>query len=413
MRIVDFSIRRPVTVVVLFIAIVVFGVVGFDRLSVDLLPDITYPSLNVRTEYEGAAPSEIENLITRPIENAVGVVNNVNRVVSSSRPDVSEVTLEFGWGTDMDMAALDVRERLDVVRLPLDAPRPTLLRFDPSLDPILRFGLTGSEDLVRLRLIAEQEIQRNLERVEGVAAVLVSGGLEEEIHVEIDERKVASLGLSIPAVVNRLAEENVNLTAGRLLDGGTEYLVRTINEFERPEDMRDIVVDAERTVIRLDDIATISRGAKEREVITRIDGLESIEIAVYKEGGTNTVTVADDVMARVEELQERLGRVGEDLALTLVTDQARYIRQSVSEVLQTAVFGGILAISGTDPLPRGTAVYCDHRDLHPDFGHRNLLPDVCVGRLAQHHVARRHHPGHRAAGGQLDRGARSDQAETA
>ena len=157
MRIVDFSIRRPVTVVVLFIAIVVFGVVGFDRLSVDLLPDITYPSLNVRTDYEGAAPSEIENLITRPIENAVGVVNNVVRVVSSSRPDLSEVTLEFGWGTDMDMAALDVRERLDVVRLPLDAPRPTLLRFDPSLDPILRFGLTGNEDLVRLRLIAEQE----------------------------------------------------------------------------------------------------------------------------------------------------------------------------------------------------------------------------------------------------------------
>ncbi len=344
MRIVDFSIRRPVTVVVLFIAIVVFGVVGFDRLSVDLLPDITYPSLNVRTDYEGAAPSEIENLITRPIENAVGVVNNVVRVVSSSRPDLSEVTLEFGWGTDMDMAALDVRERLDVVRLPLDAPRPTLLRFDPSLDPILRFGLTGNEDLVRLRLIAEQEIQRNLERVEGVAAVLVSGGLEEEIHVEIDERKVANLGLSVPGVVNRLGQENVNLTAGRLLDGGTEYLVRTINEFERPEDMRNIVVDAERTVIRLEDVATIRRGAKEREVITRIDGLESIEIAVYKEGGTNTVTVADEVLSRVEGLEERLDQVGEDLALTLVTDQARYIRQSVSEVLQTAVMGGILAI---------------------------------------------------------------------
>ncbi len=344
MRIVEFSIRRPVTVVVLFIAIVVFGVVGFDRLSVDLLPDITYPSLNVRTDYEGAAPSEIENLITRPIENAVGVVNNVVRVVSSSRPDLSEVTLEFGWGTDMDMAALDVRERLDVVRLPLDAPRPTLLRFDPSLDPILRFGLTGDEDLVRLRLIAEQEIQRNLERVEGVAAVLVSGGLEEEIHVEIDERKVANLGLSVPAVVNRLGQENVNLTAGRLLDGGTEYLVRTINEFERPEDMRNIVVDAERTVIRLDDVATIRRGAKEREVITRIDGRESIEIAVYKEGGTNTVTVADEVLVRVGELEERLDQVGEDLALTLVTDQARYIRQSVSEVLQTAVMGGVLAI---------------------------------------------------------------------
>ncbi len=344
MRIVDFSIRRPVTVLVLFIAIIAFGVVGFGRLSVDLLPDITYPSLSVRTDYEGAAPSEIENLITRPIENAVGVINNVVRVVSSSRPDLSEVTLEFGWGTDMDMAALDVRERLDVVRLPLDAPRPTLLRFDPSLDPILRFGLTGDEDLVRLRLIAEQEIQRNLERVEGVAAVLVSGGLEEEIHVEIDEHRVAGLGLSVPAVVNRLAQENVNLTAGRLLDGSTEYLVRTINEFERPEDMRDIVVDTTRTVIRLDDVATIRRGAKEREVITRIDGRESIEIAVYKEGGTNTVTVADGVLARADELESRLEQVGDGLALTLVTDQARYIRQSVSEVLQTAVLGGILAV---------------------------------------------------------------------
>ncbi len=344
MRIVEFAIRRPVTVIVMFIAIVVFGSVGFSRLAVDLLPDITYPSLSVRTEYEGAAPSEIENLITRPIENAVGVVNNVVRVVSSSRSDLSEVTLEFGWDTDMDLAALDVRERLDVVRLPLDAPRPTLLRFDPSLDPILRFGLTGGEELVRLRLIAEQEIQRNLERVEGVAAVLVSGGLEEEIHVEIDERKVANLGLSVPAVVNRLAQENVNLTAGRLLDGGAEYLVRTINEFERPEDMRRIVVDAERTVIRLDDVATIRRGAKEREVITRIDGRESIEVAVYKEGGTNTVTVADGALARVEELGDRLEQVGDDLELTLVTDQARYIRQSVSEVLQTAVLGGILAV---------------------------------------------------------------------
>lgn len=344
MRIVDFSIRRPVTVLVLFIAVVVFGWVGFGRLAVDLLPDITYPSLTVRTDYEGAAPSEIENLITRPIEDAVGVVNNVVRVVSSSRADLSEVTLEFGWDTDMDLAALDVRERLDVVRLPLDAPRPTLLRYDPSLDPILRFGLTGNEDLVRLRLIAEQEVQRALERVEGVAAVLVSGGLEEEIQVEIDERKVASLGLSVPAVVNRLAAENVNLTAGRLLDGGAEYLVRTINEFERPEDLRAIVVDAARTVIRLEDVAEIRRGAKEREVITRMDGQESIEVAVYKEGGTNTVTVADEVLLRVDDLDERLEQVGDGLELTLITDQARYIRQSVSEVLQTAIFGGALAV---------------------------------------------------------------------
>ena len=344
MRIVNFSTRRPVTILVFFIAAVVFGVVGFRELAVDLLPEITYPSVTVRTEFEGTAPSEVESLITKPIENAVGVVNNVVRVVSSSRSDTSEVTLEFGWDANMDMAALDVRERLDLVVLPDDADRPVLLRYDPSLDPIMRFGLFGDEDLIRLRLIGEQEVKRLLERVEGVAAVLVSGGLEEEIHIEIDERRLSNLGVSVAQVVARLAAENVNLTGGRLQDGQTEYLVRTINEFERPSDMRYIVIDSTRPDIRLEDVALITRGHKEREVISRIDGREAVEIAIYKEGGTNTVTVAQAVKEGVELLEERLERLGEGLELQLITDQSRYISQSVTEVLQTAFIGGGLAI---------------------------------------------------------------------
>ncbi len=344
MRIVDFSTRRPVTILVFFIAAVVFGAVAFRDLAVDLLPEITYPSLTVRTESEGTAPAEVESLITKPIENAVGVVNNVVRVISSSRSDTSDVTLEFGWDTNMDMAALDVRERLDLIVLPEDADRPVLLRYDPSLDPIMRLGLYGDEDLIRLRLIGEQEVRRQLERVEGVAAVLVSGGLEEEIQIEIDERRLSSLGLSISQVVNRLAQENVNLTGGRLQEGSTEYLVRTINEFERPADMRRIVLDAARPDIRLEDVARITRGHKEREVISRINGRESVEIAVYKEGGTNTVTVAQAVRDRLDTLAERLERIGEGLELEVVADQSRYIRQSVSEVLQTAFIGGTLAI---------------------------------------------------------------------
>ena len=344
MKIVDFSTRRPVTILVFFIAAVVFGVVAFRDLAVDLLPEITYPSLTVKTEFEGTAPSEVESLISKPIENAVGVVNNVVRVISSSRSDTSEVTLEFGWDTNMDMAALDVRERLDLVVLPDDAQRPVLLRYDPSLDPIMRLGLYGGEDLIRLRLIGEQEVKRLLERVEGVAAVLVSGGLEEEIHVELDERRIANLGLSAAQIVSRLAAENVNLTGGRLQDGQTEYLVRTINEFERPSDMRHIVIDPAHRHIRLEDVAQISRGHKEREVISRIDGREAVEIAVYKEGGTNTVTVAQAVQEQIVTLEERLGRLGEGLELQLITDQSRYIRQSVSEVLSTAFIGGSLAI---------------------------------------------------------------------
>ena len=345
MKLVDFSIRRPVTVFIFALAALVFGLVAFDDLAVDLLPDITYPSLSVRTEYEGAAPIEVEGLITRRIEEAVGVVNNVVKVTSSSRPDMSEVTLEFAWGTDMDFASLDVRERLDLVNLPLEAERPILLRYDPSLDPILRIGLFGDDDLVRLRLVAEEDVKRKLERIEGVAAVIVSGGLEEEIQVEIDERRLANLGLSMQQVIGRLAQENINLTGGRLRDGQTEYLVRTINEFLRAEEMNDIVLDrSQGAIIRVSDIARVYKGSKEREIITRIDGKETVEVAIFKEGGTNTVTVANEVLETLDELREELVKVNPNLRLEKVTDQAGYIRQSVEEVLQTAVIGGSLAI---------------------------------------------------------------------
>ena len=346
MRIVSFATRRPVTVFIFALAAVVFGGVAFRDLAVDLLPDITYPSLTVQTGYEGAAPVEMETLITRPVEDAVGVVNGVNRVISSSRADISEVTLEFSWGTNMDFASLDVRERLDQVRLPVAAERPVLLRYDPSLDPILRMGLAGGgSDLIALRLLAEEDLKRKLERLEGVAAVVVSGGLEEEIQVEIDERRLTSLGLTMNQVMTRLAQENVNLTGGRLRDGQTDYLVRTINELLRPEEIREIVIDrAQGAIVRLEDIARVYQGAREREVITRIDGKEAVEIAVYKEGGTNTVTVATAVLERVEELEEELRQVDPQLKLSVLTDQSRYIRDSVSAVIETALIGGSLAI---------------------------------------------------------------------
>ena len=183
MSLIERSTRRPVTVFIFALAGVVFGWVSLSRLATDLLPDISYPSLAVRTTFDGAAPIEVESLITRPIENAVGVVNGVVRVSSSSRIDLSEVTLEFSWGTDMDLAGLEVRERLDVLDLPDDADAPLLLKYDPSLDPIVRLGISGNSDLGYLRLLAEEDVKRALERIEGVAGVVVSGGLEEEIQV--------------------------------------------------------------------------------------------------------------------------------------------------------------------------------------------------------------------------------------
>ena len=345
MKLIEFSTRRRVTVTMFVLAAVIFGIVALGRLATNLLPDITYPTLTVRTDYEGTAPSEIERLITEPVEGAVGVVTNVIRVSSVSRPGVSEVMVEFAWGTDMDFASLDIREKLDLLRLPQDADKPVLLRYDPSLDPIVRTGLYGQENLIALRLLAEDQIKPELESLEGVAAVRVSGGLEEEIHVEVAEPKLASLRIPLSQIVSRLSQENVNLTGGQLKDGETEYLVRTLNEFRTVDEIQDIVVAQRRgAIITLADVGTVKRGHKERSVIARINGQESVELAVYKEGDANTVTVSRRVTEALAAFERGAGELLGTARMKVVFDQATFIQESVSEVLNTAIIGGILAV---------------------------------------------------------------------
>ncbi|MCP3677689.1 MAG: efflux RND transporter permease subunit, partial [Deltaproteobacteria bacterium] len=221
----------------------------------------------------------------RPIEDAVSVISNVVRVSSRSRPDVSEVVIEFAWKTNMDFASMDVREKLDLVDLPDDAERPVLLRFDPSLDPIMRLSLYGDEDLITLRILAEDELKPVLEglsvesgitgteTVSGVAAVRVSGGLEEEIHVDLEEARLANLGIPISLVIERLREENINLTAGNIGEGEVEYIVRTFNEFRQVEEINDIVIEFINGIaVKVKDIGSVSKSHKERNVITRVNG---------------------------------------------------------------------------------------------------------------------------------------------
>ena len=219
MRIVEASMKRPVTVTMVTLAAVLFGLVALSRLSLNLLPEISYPSLTIRTEYADSAPAEVEKLITEPLEEAVSVVQGVRNLRSVSRPGMSEVILEFGWKTNMDYAALDVREKIDMVNLPDDAASPVLLRYDPSLDPILRVGIYGEKDLVTLRYLADRLFKKDLESLEGVASVRVRGGLEEEIHVEVDEGKLVTLGVPISAVSRFLDSQNINAAGGRRISG--------------------------------------------------------------------------------------------------------------------------------------------------------------------------------------------------
>ncbi len=389
-----FSVRRRVTVAMATLTVVLFGLIALADLKVNLLPDLSYPTLTVRTEYTGAAPQEIETLVTEPMEEAVGVVKGLRRLKSISRTGQSDVVLEFAWGTDMDQASLEVRDKLETLNLPLEVKAPVLLRFNPSTEPILRLLLTGdaaSEGsdaaLMRLRRYADDELKKRLEPVAGVAAVKVGGGLEDEVQVLIDQSRLAQLRLPLDTVISRLSQENVNISAGRLEEGSQRYLVRTINQFENLDQMRELLItggsagggsDAAQEAalaasriaalsaeaaaaaaaanaaaqgdssapggglpIRLRDIATVEQGYKEREAIIRLGDTEAVELAIYKEGDANTVSVADAVHAALESARKMLPPGTE---LTVIEDQAIFIRQALHEVRVDALIGGLLAI---------------------------------------------------------------------
>lgn len=343
----ELATRRRVTVGMLTLTMVLFGLIGLAGLKVNLLPDLSYPTLTVRTEYEGAAPLEIENLISQPVEEAVGVVKNVRKVHSVSRTGQSDVVLEFAWGTDMDMASLEVRDKLDTLQLPLEAKKPLLLRFNPSTDPIIRLGLTAQGDtteaqLKQLRRFADDDLKKRIEPVAGVAAVKVGGGLEDEIDVSIDQQKLARLGIDINDVITRLKNENVNASGGRIEEASQRFLVRTINQFKTLDEMRELLVKVDGGVpIRLKDVADVSQGYKEREGIVRIDGREAIELAIYKEGDANTVSVATAVKAQLAKLKDALPG---GATLTTIEDQSIFIEHALGEVKFDALLGGLLAI---------------------------------------------------------------------
>ena len=352
-RLIEIATERRVTILMFTVAIVLFGLVSLSRLAVNLLPDISYPTITIRTELTGAAPLEVENLLTKPIEEAVGVVRNVRLVRSVSRTGQSDVTLEFVWGTDMDIAGVDVREKVDVIELPLEAGRPLLLRFDPSSEPIMRLGLLQKAEeggpavasdgsLKALRHLAEDRIKNDLEAEEGTAAVKVSGGLEDEIQIQVDQQKLSQLGISIQQVAQRIRAENVNLSGGRLEEGSQRFLVRTINEFQTVDEFSNAIIAnvADRPVY-LRDVANVSRGYKEREAITRVNGRESVELAVYKEGDANTVQVAGRIAQRLEQLRESLP---DDLELVEIYDQSKFISSAIGDVTSAAFGGGLLAI---------------------------------------------------------------------
>lgn len=360
------STERPVAVWMLFLAIVLLGVISYLRLPIDLLPDVSYPRLVVYTLYPEVAPAEVERRITEPIEAEAASVPGVERITSTSRYGVSLVTLRFAWGTDMDFAMLNVREKMDNVRdaLPETATRPTILRVDPESEPVMTLSVAGGIDLWQTKELAETVFRRRLEQLDGVAQAAVTGGLDREIRVEVDPRLLESYGVTIAQISDALARANVSAPGGTILRGRYRYPLRTLGEFRTVAEIEDVVVarqavgggsgggganasgggagtgsDQGFRVIRLSDVGRVVDGFAERESIARYGGQEAVGILVFKEAGANTVAVAEAVESVLGELSVEYP----DIRLDVADDQAGFIADSIANVVSALVFGGLLA----------------------------------------------------------------------
>ncbi|MCP3924464.1 MAG: efflux RND transporter permease subunit [Desulfobacterales bacterium] len=351
-KIVSISVNRKVTVVMFTIAVIIFGIISFGRLKTNLLPDLSYPTVTIRTDYEKNAPLEVENLITKPIEESVGIIKNVKKVSSISRTGQSDVILEFAWGTNIDYAILEIREKVDRVDLPKDVKRPVILRFDPSMDPVVRLAFidnTTSENsidnitkLKKTREFAEEVIKKDLEATTGIAAIKISGGLENEVQISVDQNELARLDLKISDIAKIIAAENINLSGGNIEEGNHKYLIKTDNQFKSLDDIRNIIISRKNGIsVYLHTLADVTFGHKDRTAITKAKGFEAVEIAIYKEGDANIVKVAAEISKRLEVIKKKLPS---NYTLEIMFDQSIFINNAVSEVITAGIIGGLFAV---------------------------------------------------------------------
>ena len=339
------SVKRPVTVLMIFIALIVIGVVSYQGLGLDLLPDLSFPVSAIMVSYPGVAPEEIENLITIPLEQAVSTIQRIDSISSYSREGSSLLVLSFQWGTDMDIAALDIREKIDQMKgvLPDNATNPSVFKFDPSMMPVMVLGMSSDNySLNELQNFAQDLVKPKLERLDGIARASVNGGLEREILVSVDNEKLRANQLTLDQVIMSLRGENVNLPAGTLREGNVDFLIRTIGRFKDIKDIQNIVMStAGGSQIYLKEIARVTDTFKEQDTIAYINGLPSVSFNLQKESGTNTVIIANRVNEELKVIEETLP---EGIKLAVAFDSSDFIKKTISQVTNAALTGAILAI---------------------------------------------------------------------
>lgn len=339
------AIERPVTMFMISAVIVLLGAISLVRLPVDLLPDLSFPSLTVRVTYPGVGPREIEETITRPIEQTVAAVAGLDQLNSTSSEGSSTVRLNFVWGTDLGEAADDLRSRIDRIRgrLPEDADPPVIFKFDSNAWPIMTIAVQGEGDMdpVTLREMAERTLAQRLERVNGVASVTVQGGLRRQIRVDLSKEKITALGLPVDRIVQVLRTENQNIPVGEVNEGSLTYLVRSPGQFNNLEEIGNLVVLNRTGVpVYLRDIAVVRDGTEDFRSFTRVNGQPGVQMRITKQSGENTVAISEAVHREVA----RINREVPGVQLTVSNDSAVFIEQSIASVREAVMLGSVLVI---------------------------------------------------------------------
>ena len=345
MNIARLSVTRPVAVVMRILALVLLGAVCYTRLSVDLLPNISLPTISVSTTWPNVAPEEIETQITRPLERAVSSVPGLYEVASTTDEGTCNVRIQFQWGTDIGKAAVDVLQQVERARrsFPTDPTlqNPIVSKFDPSQTPILVYGVSGIKDPIKLRTLLDNEIAPVLESSDGVAAVNVTGGETRAIIVDVDPDQLQAHNLSLSQVSDAIGRENLNQPAGIAKQSQTELTIRAIGLFENPKDIESVVIGNYRgRLVKVSDVATVRDAATETRIYTRLNGEPAVGLLIVRQSGANTITTVQSVQEKLKSVEQSYP----NLKFQLAYDQSRFIGQSVSRVKEDAIIGGVLAI---------------------------------------------------------------------
>ncbi|MGI6727591.1 MAG: efflux RND transporter permease subunit [Anaerovoracaceae bacterium] len=337
------SINHPVTTIMMVLIIILVGTVSLIGIPMDLLPDIELPVAIVYVNYPNTAPEEMETMVTKPLEEALSSVENMDTITSTTMEGTSIIMVQFAMKTDMDFATLDMREKISMVQsfLPDDCTDPMVLKMNMDFTPAVQIYVSGDKPLSELNQDVENNILSYLERTPGVASVDVSGGVTEEVSIELDQEKLTGYGLTLSTISQLLATENINLPSGEVSKGPTKIIVRSLGEFESVEQIKQLPIPlSDRSIIHLSDLASIKEDYKDQDSISRVDGITAIGLSVSKQSTANTVNVSNEIADTLEKLQEKYP----DLTFTVGFDQADYIKSSIYSVANSALIGGLLAI---------------------------------------------------------------------